>query len=1312
MTSGLWTPRRSLHRQVLRRPDLRGMARDLGDRSTLPGEVDYDDLTILRTWREYDAHDAGAVRHFVYELSQRDVGEKEATSFFKAVRFLRITRVPRYLRQVASASPDHVYEQHRDVLVALRERGALYLNLIFRADASATVFAYGVQAVGATAEEAKAAADESFEVLVSQIEGNYVQIEHQPLNTDEAEALVRYQREWRHIAMARGRPLPNGISAGAAAALLDGNRTDPESSANQLEAFLRGMGHRNYMMTLVTVPVSPTSMVVAWRNLTKKLSSLRSDMQGSRSFSASVAMPLAMGSMLGDTHNDAHTVGTNTAHTVTDGVNHSVADGTSHTHTVGSSTSLVDTRGSSHTGTHTATDGTGTSQSHAAAYGSSTGTTDTTSSSHAATSGQTLTSSETHGTDESVSSSRTVGTTHTSGSNWSNTSGTTDTATSSWTSGGSHAEATGRSQSFGLTGGSSDSAGTSEGRASNHSLGFDVGTGHPTLSQSDSSGYNQARGSSDSATTSVGGSHSIADVSNWSAASTAATAHSNSSSVGGSTSLATSDSSTSGTTYGTSHSVGTSTANTASATTTSGSSHATSLGSNQTDTATAGSSASSSTAHASADGTSVSRATGTGTSDASASGTSQTSTAGTSQSTGDTRGASDAWMIGMSRSASQTASLGVVPALGIVTTKQTFDEAKRFLANFVEAQVRRYEDGVNAGGFLYQLFIVTPDRETLAAASGLAKSAFWGPNSNGAQLPQPFHIVNVTDPDEAERLLLHNAAFTQYRAREHRVELIEPHRYSTYLTPGEGSALSHPPIAEQVGILAVHDSMPVFAAPSDRRDRDVMLGSLVWGERGKVVPVGWGFDLDEVKHMLIAGTTGSGKTTSLMKICSELIATEKDLVAPDPDDPTVLVHRKARASVLFLDWMTNGRELASVAGPGRFQLFSLARPELGEFRFNALALPDPGVSPVEWAGTIADMFMTAYSLGEFGRSIVFELIHELYSANRLVDVELRPAVVDDDGRLRRPAHILPAVDRASIPSSGIVVHEGQEVANVYSHPQLSRLVDMTDVAVMLLARIEQAATPQGRNLYGSEFANRAQSVWRRMMAFAPGGPLAEMFAADPALDVRETLVVPELVDVDRGLVTVVEADGLDLVNRKFVLGALVMSVWRYGQFHGDGSLNNGGHGPGTWVILEEAQELIGKQPDDDAQTHSTRTALWESQARRARALGMHYVFCAQDPSRLPDDILSNAGTVLCHRVTTEAAKRTIAALMNWQQAIGQHYREIRYLGELPTGYFVGRLEPKDHFLQAAPVHVYTEPVELPTVTNAALERLAVRRRGG
>jgi DNA helicase HerA-like ATPase len=198
-----------------------------------------------------------------------------------------------------------------------------------------------------------------------------------------------------------------------------------------------------------------------------------------------------------------------------------------------------------------------------------------------------------------------------------------------------------------------------------------------------------------------------------------------------------------------------------------------------------------------------------------------------------------------------------------------------------------------------------------------------------------------------------------------------------------------------------------------------------------------------------------------------------------------------------------------------------------------------------------------------------------------------------------------------------------------------------------------------------------------------------------------------LVDPDRGLVTVIETDGLDLANRRFILGSLLLAVYRTGLHRGEGCFNHDGRSVGLAVVLEEAHELFGTQgEDEDAFSASTRTALYESMHRRIRALGAILIDVVQNPGDIPEAVTSNTSTVIIHRTYAEADRKRVFSLLNWSNMIGQQLREWRWLGEMPVGYAIVRLHAKHSYLESAPVQILAEPAVLGRVTDEQLRTWA------
>lgn len=1447
----LWLPGRP-KRRLIRRPDLRDLATPRLSGAVLDrDEIDYDLLRTVRAWRTFEPDTDAQIRYFMWELAQKNPGE-ELAHFYKAVRFVRLRRVPRYMRQQGSGVGRPGIGQMSYVLSALREQGALFTQMVVKTPEVPLVYAYGVQAVGDTPEEAQENCDQAYAALCGLLDGTFQQLEYGGLTLVEGESIARHSAGWNQIAVARGRPMPTGEAVGASA-LLDGNRTDVEQTHNQMESFLRGMSELpgGFMLNLITTPVSIDEMTLAWGNIAARLSSVASEVHGAKSFNFGMAIPLAMGHGTGEGTSASHSTSHGRGESIADGTSHSlgvtagesVSDSISTSHTEGTSQSISEGVSASHSvgvsesvahGTTqgvsesqsvshgvsesqsisqgisesasqsaghslSASESVGQSASESFSQGTSTGTSEslgqststsmsqgvseTNSHSMSLSESQSISQgvSESHSQSESVTASQSTGTNvgqSTSVSEGASVSEGTSLTTSHGTSlsqsvslsqavsdtlsealsrtngssfsggllgiGGSGTVSSGETSTAGtgttetagtgLTGGSTETvgvgttqtAGLSQTIGSSSSVGASSSQGlSQGLSVGNTIGASQSVGQSIGATEGVGTSHatSLSQGLSQGVSHTAGVSASQSASQGVSAGTSASQSVGTGQSYTEGIAVG-STASTGA-----------SVGSNASSSASVGQSASTSQTHAT--GTSVSDTTGTSrtvgastsASDTVGSGRtvgqslSQSETVGQSASTGQNRATADAYMVAMSRQASQSGSFGVVPSAGLSISKQTLDAGKEMIASVIREQMKRYIDGVEGGAYLYQMFLIGPDKETIAAGAALLKAAFWGPGNANDRVGQPFHVLTEFDEDERRRLLEHARAFTSDRSREERIELIEAYRFSSYATVGELSAFARPPVAENLGLLAVHDSAPVMAMPDNRAARELMLGRVFNGERGRVSKMSFGIDSDEITHVLVAGSTGAGKTQTTLKLMSELTQVTRKIVDPPSPGRPLGNTRQVPASVLAIDWMRNMRHLGSIVEPisvdpttgekrGRYQFFSVRDTRIGGFRWNPLHVPDATMSPVEWLNAMSDNMVASWNLGEFGRSLISEYLDRLYRANRLEPFVLRPEKIDPGtGQVLRPAIVLDPVDRSTLPPTAIGTDEvtGDPVANVYTYPELSRLIGVQHLAVICAAELEAAATVEGGRA-GTSMRDRLQSLWRRVQYFAPGGQMEDLIACDTDLTAPSTLVLSDLIDPDRGLVTVIETDGLDLANRRFVLGSVLLAMYRVGLHRGEGYFNQGGQGAGLFCVLEEAHELFGsKGEDEDAFSASTRTALYESMHRRIRAIGARLIDVVQNPGDVPDSITSNTSTVIVHRLSSKADRECIMNLLNWSNQVGQQQREFRYLGELGVGQAIIRLQPRNNWLEAAPIQIQVEPAVLGHVTDNHLAAWAARR---
>jgi len=114
--------------------------------------------------------------------------------------------------------------------------------------------------------------------------------------------------------------------------------------------------------------------------------------------------------------------------------------------------------------------------------------------------------------------------------------------------------------------------------------------------------------------------------------------------------------------------------------------------------------------------------------------------------------------------------------------------ATEIVRTLLEAQVLRYQRGMEQGAFLYQAFLQAPNGEDLSAAGIEVMEAFLVEKT--ADFPAPLHVVGAFDEGEADRLVLHARGLTSDRRPESNPLMVEPFVYSTYVTLFELAALT------------------------------------------------------------------------------------------------------------------------------------------------------------------------------------------------------------------------------------------------------------------------------------------------------------------------------------------------------------------------------------------------------------------------------------------------------------------------------------------------------------------------------------------
>ena len=440
-----------------------------------------EDFRIIDSWAEYDESASKSTHEkplnfLCYELEAMNPETGEKLHFFKAIKFLRIIRLPKGAKQSTS-----LMDKHTEILAGTSENAINLVVLIANVIEPVPLgllFLYGVQGIGRTIDEAKNKAHGDYLGLVGMMQGTYRVLEMRCLQAQEAEWLREKMYGMEFLTVVRGIPQAARTGEDGGNKGLGGKNVNPDSSGT-LEDMIAGMADFEYVIQVLSTPVY-TSTLQDWSLKTQRdMTDWYAQMQGTKAMSFNVSVPMMFMA------NQSSSEGWSKAYTDADSVSYSQGEtfgtstGQSVTHSISESfgqafgrstgTSVTD----SISNTQSVSQGNSFGQSISQSFGQSSG----------SSVGQSTGTSQTQGTNNSFSQGQSIN--HSEGSSTGQSFGTSQGQSYNITQG----QSVGQSHSVGQSQGGSRSVSESFGQTSGTTVGQTVGQ---SSSHSVSSGTNSS----------------------------------------------------------------------------------------------------------------------------------------------------------------------------------------------------------------------------------------------------------------------------------------------------------------------------------------------------------------------------------------------------------------------------------------------------------------------------------------------------------------------------------------------------------------------------------------------------------------------------------------------------------------------------------------------------------------------------------------------------------------------------------------------------------------------------------------------------
>ncbi|HVI39826.1 MAG TPA: hypothetical protein VM577_04125, partial [Anaerovoracaceae bacterium] len=390
------------------------------------------DAKILQSAVEY-TQDNKSLKYMLYQMEILDAATNKTYIFYKAIKMVRIIRIPKSAKQLCS-----FMDMQAQYLSGIWEGGINFITIIanmIEPVPIGLVFLYGVQGVASTVEEAKAIADKDYAAMVGMLQGTYRTIEFQPLNFDEVEWLREKMFGMNCMTVVRGLPKPKAGGVDAGTKGIGGAAVNADSQ-DTTEEFIAGMSDREYIVQILSTPVSAESLQDWLSKTAKEMTKWQSQMQGTKGISAGISLPMMymanLGASDGWSHSYSDSQGTSqgVSHTggssVSDSVSNSTSfsQGNSHSANVGISQNVSEgvTTGHSYgisegqSVSHTDSESASVSRGHSegTSYGYNEG--ESASKSHSVGTSENTSISQSHGSSQSVSESESASQSHGVGS--------------------------------------------------------------------------------------------------------------------------------------------------------------------------------------------------------------------------------------------------------------------------------------------------------------------------------------------------------------------------------------------------------------------------------------------------------------------------------------------------------------------------------------------------------------------------------------------------------------------------------------------------------------------------------------------------------------------------------------------------------------------------------------------------------------------------------------------------------------------------------------------------------------------------------
>ncbi len=253
-----------------------------------------DDFRIIDSYAIYKEDNDKKVAqkpldYLCYELESINPETGEKVHFYKALKFVRITRLPKSAKQSTS-----FMDIQQQILSAVYENGYNMITIvanIIKPKAIGLLFLYGVQGVADNIEDAKRIADEDFIGLTRALQGSFRTLHMHNIVAEESEWLREKMYNMEYMTVVRGVPKANSGGEDMGNKGMGGKNLNPDSQGT-LEEFIAGMADYEYVVQILSTPVFRRTLKEWSLQTESQMTNWNSQLQGTKALSFNISMPM------------------------------------------------------------------------------------------------------------------------------------------------------------------------------------------------------------------------------------------------------------------------------------------------------------------------------------------------------------------------------------------------------------------------------------------------------------------------------------------------------------------------------------------------------------------------------------------------------------------------------------------------------------------------------------------------------------------------------------------------------------------------------------------------------------------------------------------------------------------------------------------------------------------------------------------------------------------------------------------------------------------------------------------------------------